>query len=89
MRERDAQRAKEFGVQKVGFSDAEETRRNTALEKIKAISVAQFRYWTEDEFAAPFRKIGSLNSSGHCPASNDSNADFTRFLHVHSCFLPS
>jgi AcrR family transcriptional regulator len=60
MRERDAERAKEFGVPEGGFSDTEEMYRNTMLEKIKAFSIAQFRYWTEDEFAAPFRKMMTL-----------------------------
>ncbi|MDR1961873.1 MAG: hypothetical protein LBQ16_06280 [Gracilibacteraceae bacterium] len=34
--------------------------RDTTLDKIKAFSIAQFRYWTEDEFASSFRKMLTL-----------------------------
>jgi AcrR family transcriptional regulator len=61
MRERDAERANEFGVPKGSFSkETAAERRDTALDKIKAFSIAQFQYWTEDEFASSFRKMLTL-----------------------------
>ncbi|MDR2697613.1 MAG: TetR/AcrR family transcriptional regulator [Holophagales bacterium] len=61
MRERDLERAREFGVPKDSLSkETEESYRDTALEKIKAFSIAQFRYWTKDEFASSFRKMLTL-----------------------------
>jgi AcrR family transcriptional regulator len=61
MRERDMERAKEFGVPEKSFSiDTEKAYRDTSVEKIKAFSIAQFRYWTEDEFASSFRKMLTL-----------------------------
>jgi AcrR family transcriptional regulator len=61
MRERDMERAKEFGVPERSFSiGTAEAYRNTSMEKIKTFSIAQFRYWTEDEFASSFRKMLTL-----------------------------
>jgi AcrR family transcriptional regulator len=61
MQERDAERANEFGVPKDSFSKetvAED--RDMTLDKIKAFSIVQFQYWTEDEFASSFRKMLTL-----------------------------
>jgi AcrR family transcriptional regulator len=61
MREQGAERANEFGVPKGSFSKETATeRRDTTSDKIKAFSIAQFRYWTEDEFASSFRKMLTL-----------------------------
>jgi AcrR family transcriptional regulator len=61
MLERNAERANEFGVPKDSFStETAAVYCDTTLDKIKAFSIAQFHYWTEDEFASSFRKMLTL-----------------------------
>lgn len=60
MNEMDFERAKEYEMpetQSDGFDDAYV---KTPVEKIRAYSMAQFRYWTEEEFPAQFRKMLTL-----------------------------
>lgn len=60
MNEMDFERAKEYEMpetQPDGFDDAYV---KTPVEKIRAYSMAQFRYWTEEEFPAQFRKMLTL-----------------------------
>lgn len=60
MNEMDFERAKEYEMpetQPDGFADAYV---KTPIEKIRAYSMAQFRYWTEEEFPAQFRKMLTL-----------------------------
>lgn len=60
MNEMDFERAKEYEMpetQPDGFADAYV---KTPVEKIRAYSMAQFRYWTEEEFPAQFRKMLTL-----------------------------
>lgn len=49
MNEIDQERAKNFDAEK-----------NNSIEKIKIFTEAQFRFWTEDEFARDFRKMMTL-----------------------------
>lgn len=60
MNEMDFERVKEYEMpetQPDGFADAYV---KTPVEKIRAYSMAQFRYWTEEEFPAQFRKMLTL-----------------------------
>lgn len=60
MNEMDFERAKEYEMpetQPDGFDDAYV---KTPVEKIRAYSMAQFRYWTEEAFPAQFRKMLTL-----------------------------
>jgi AcrR family transcriptional regulator len=61
MQERDVENAKEFGVpEDVLSKDTAAAYRGTTLEDIKAFTIAQYRYWTEDEFACSFRRMLTL-----------------------------
>jgi AcrR family transcriptional regulator len=57
MRKDDFERAKDFGVPEESFSQMAEAYRNTEIDKVKSFSMAQFLYWTKDEFASDFRKM--------------------------------
>ena len=57
MEERDAEEADGHGLPTGPASGAESAYRQVSLESIIAFSKDMFRYWTEDEFAASFRKI--------------------------------
>lgn len=56
----DLERAKLFEVPEGTFSEMAEAYRKTPLAKICDFCEAQFRYWTEDEFASAFRKMLTL-----------------------------
>jgi AcrR family transcriptional regulator len=61
MQERDAENAKEFGAPESVLSKSTAAAyRDTTVENIKAFTIAQFRYWTEDEFACSFRRMLTL-----------------------------
>lgn len=57
MRDNDFERAKIFEVPEGSFSEMAEAYGNTQMEQINRFTEAQFRYWTEDEFASCFRKM--------------------------------
>jgi AcrR family transcriptional regulator len=57
MREDDFERAKHFDVPAESFSQMAEAYRNTEIDKVKSFSMAQFLYWTKDEFTSDFRKM--------------------------------
>ena len=60
MEQRDADKAGEHGLPE-GTAEAEPAAyENTAPGDITAFSGAMFRYWTEDPFAAPFRRMLTL-----------------------------
>ena len=60
MERQDAERARAFALPEGTLSQMEETYRGASLEQLTAFSRAQFRYWTEDDFAAPFRRMLTL-----------------------------
>lgn len=60
MRERDYENAKRFHMPEDLFADMPEAYRNTALEQVCAYTLAQFVYWTTDDFASDFRRLLSL-----------------------------
>lgn len=57
MEQRDAERAGEFGVPEGTKDEMEEKYKNTAVAALIGYSKAQFEYWMEDEFAADFRRM--------------------------------
>lgn len=57
MQETDYARAAEYEMPEAEPDGAAEAYRNTPLERIRAYSMAQFRYWTEEEFPAQFRRM--------------------------------
>jgi AcrR family transcriptional regulator len=56
----DAERAKKYEVPEETFDKSPSAYRNTGIDKIKVFTEAQFRFWTEDEFASNFRKMLAL-----------------------------
>lgn len=56
----DRERAREYDVPEEPFENAADSYRQTELEGIKRFTVAQYSYWTADEFAANFRKMLTL-----------------------------
>lgn len=57
MQETDYARAAEYEMPEAEPDGAAEAYRNTPIERIRAYSMAQFRYWTEEEFPAQFRRM--------------------------------
>ena len=60
MEQNDGQRAAEYGVPEGTPEQTPEAYPNASLADLTAYAKAQFRYWTEDEFAAPFRRMLTL-----------------------------
>ncbi|MDD2956810.1 MAG: helix-turn-helix domain containing protein [Oscillospiraceae bacterium] len=60
MEELDAQRAGQFSLPEGVLAEMEDSYRNVSLEQIAAFGRAQFRYWTQDEFPAAFRRLLTL-----------------------------
>lgn len=60
MEERDEERAKDYGVPEGTLEQMEDKYRNASIDYIAEYSKAQFRYWTEDDFASSFRKMLTL-----------------------------
>jgi AcrR family transcriptional regulator len=56
----DGERAKEYGVPEDTFDRTPSTYGNASVQRIKAFTEAQYRFWTEDEFACNFRKMLTL-----------------------------
>lgn len=57
MKLNDRERSRAFEMPEELFSQAPQAYRAAALEKVKRFSIAQFLYWTQDEFAARFRRL--------------------------------
>ncbi len=60
MKERDYENARSFSMPEDIFDSMPEAYRNTGLEQVCAYTLAQFVYWTADDFASAFRKMLSL-----------------------------
>lgn len=60
MEQQDAERACEYDVPEEEFSSGSEAYRQTDPEAICRFAIAQFHYWTEDPFAADFRRLLAL-----------------------------
>ncbi len=53
----DVERAKKHEVPEETFDRSPSSYRSTAVDKIKIFIEAQFRFWTENEFASNFRRL--------------------------------
>lgn len=60
MFEIDAERSQQYEVPKEKYEDAPMNYENISIENIKDFTVAQFTFWTEDDFASNFRKMLTL-----------------------------
>lgn len=60
METRDAERAGEYGVPEGTVEEMEDAYRSTPIDNMVDFAKAQFRYWTEDDFAASFRRMLTL-----------------------------
>lgn len=60
MEQRDAEQANAHGVPEGTLEEMEEAYRGAEIEHIVAFAKAMFRYWTEDDFAAQFRRMLTL-----------------------------
>lgn len=60
MERRDAEQAAEYDVPEGPPEEMADAYQNASLDQIAAFSKAMFRYWTQDDFAAPFRKMLTL-----------------------------
>ncbi|MCI5604805.1 MAG: TetR/AcrR family transcriptional regulator [Clostridia bacterium] len=56
----DAQRAKKYEVPQVKYEIQPNAYKNQSVEKIMDFTIAQFIFWTEDDFASDFRKMLTL-----------------------------
>ena len=56
----DAESAKKYEVPEETFDKSPSVYRTTTVDGIKAFIEAQFRFWTENEFASNFRKMLTL-----------------------------
>ncbi len=60
MERRDAERAAEYDVPEGTLDETPDAYRYATVADMVAFAKAQFRYWTQDDFAAPFRKLLTL-----------------------------
>lgn len=60
MEQQDAQSARENGVPEEPYAQDGASYGKTTARDVAAFARAQFRYWTEDEFAADFRRMLTL-----------------------------
>lgn len=60
MEQEDELRAREYGMPEGTPEQTAKAYADASYGNIKAYTVAQFRYWTEDEFASAFRKMLTL-----------------------------
>ena len=56
----DAQRAEKYEVPQVKYEIQPKAYQNQSVEKIMDFTIAQFFFWTEDDFASDFRKMLTL-----------------------------
>ena len=56
----DAERSRQFEVPEEQFDQSPETYEDVSLENIRRFTLAQFVFWTEDDFASHFRKMLTL-----------------------------
>ena len=56
----DAERSQQYEVPKEQYESEPKAYQNVSLDNIKAFTVAQFIFWTEDDFASDFRKMLNL-----------------------------
>lgn len=57
MIERDTERARQFDVPEAEYAAAPETYRAVSAQSLNDFTLAQLDFWTQDTFAAPFRRM--------------------------------
>lgn len=60
MERQDAERAGEYGVPEGTLEEMEDAYRGTSVDDMVDYAKAQLRYWTQDDFAASFRRMLTL-----------------------------
>lgn len=60
MEQRDAEQANEYDLPEGTAEEMPDEYRNASVDDMIAFSKAMFRYWVEDDFAAPFRRMLTL-----------------------------
>lgn len=60
MEQRDAEEAGEYELPQGTLAEMEDAYREATVEHIVSFSREMFRYWTQDDFAAPFRRMLTL-----------------------------
>lgn len=60
MEQRDAEQAEAYGLPAGTLEEMEPAYRGASLRQLLEFCVGQFRYWTEDPFAADFRRMLTL-----------------------------
>ncbi|MGN0482337.1 MAG: TetR/AcrR family transcriptional regulator [Lachnospiraceae bacterium] len=60
MYQMDAKRAEKYEVPQVKYENQPKAYKNQSLEKILDFTIAQFFFWTEDDFASNFRRMLTL-----------------------------
>lgn len=76
MEEKDFEKAKSFPIPEGLFENMPERYRSTPFEQLCAYTLAQFVYWTEDDFAAKFGKMLRLERY----RNPEMNALYQRYL---------
>ncbi len=56
----DAEQAQQYELPVGSLAEMEESYRNATMRRIIEFSLAQFRYWTEDDFPSSFRRMLTL-----------------------------
>ena len=56
----DAERSRRYAVPQEKYCDAPGAYDTVSVEAVRSFTMAQFQFWTEDEFAAYFRKMLTL-----------------------------
>ena len=56
----DGERSREYGVPEEPFDQSPSAYEQVSTENIRRFTLAQFTFWTEDEFASNFRKMLTL-----------------------------
>ncbi len=69
MEQRDAEKAGACELPQGTPAEAEEAYRNATIDHIIAFGREMFRYWTQDDFAAPFRRMLTLEQYGSAEMS--------------------
>ena len=53
----DAEQSQQYEVPKEKYETTPKAYQNVSMDNIKAFTIAQFRFWTEDDFASDFRRM--------------------------------
>ena len=76
MAEQDAAASRETGVPDMPYADAPSAYSKTDLASVKRFALRQFEWWTQDDFAAGFRRLVTIEQY----ASEDMSALFQQYF---------